>query len=52
MVGGIIHCYYTGNYDLSYFDDWIPEFTDKQIRIYFKCKDRIAQEAKVLKDKV
>ena len=45
--------YYSGNYDLSYFDDWIPEFTDKQrLEFILSVKDRAMQEAKVLKDKV
>ena len=40
--------YYTGNYDLSYFDDWIPEFTDKQrLEFILSVKDRAMQEAKV-----
>jgi hypothetical protein len=47
--GGITSVsYYTGNYDLSYFDDWIPEFTDKQrLEFILSVKDRAMQEAKI-----
>ena len=45
---GIIHVYYTGNYDLSYFDDWIPKFTDKQrLEFILSVKDRATRSKSI-----